>query len=214
MRRNLRFIWMLFKLKLSHSMVFRLAFFGAFFADGILFIIQLLVFSAIYGNVDMIGSWNQAQMIIFIGTFSLINAISMVLVFFGINDLPRKIKSGSLDHYLTKPISPLLRLTFESIDLGHLWNPHVIPNNLDHIDIIAPSFIDEGEEFSIKIIGVDKFFNRVKLNKDLKIILEEKTLKILETVHKDGVYNLKIRPEKPFKVKTMRTKLEKLQIWN
>ena len=120
MRRNLRFIWMLFKLKLSHSMVFRLAFFGAFFADGILFIIQLLVFSAIYGNVDMIGSWNQAQMIIFIGTFSLINAISMVLVFFGINDLPRKIKSGSLDHYLTKPISPLLRLTFESIDLGSI----------------------------------------------------------------------------------------------
>ncbi|MCK5130125.1 MAG: ABC-2 family transporter protein [Clostridiales bacterium] len=120
MRRNLRFIWILFKLKLSHLMVFRLSFFGAFFADGILFLIQLLVFSAIYGNVDMIGNWNQAQMIIFIGTFSLINAISMVLAFFGINQLPNKIKSGALDHYLTKPISPLLRLSFESIDLGSI----------------------------------------------------------------------------------------------
>jgi len=97
---------------------------------------------------------------------------------------------------------------FTSIDSGHLWKPHVIPNNLDHIDIIAPSFVDEGEEFSIKIIGVDKFFNRVKLNKDLKIILEEKTLKILETVHKDGVYNLKIRPEKPFKVKRIEIKTD------
>lgn len=120
MKRQLRFILMLIKMKLSHMMMFRLSFFGAFFVDGSLFAIQLLVFSAIYSQVDSIGGWGRGEMIIFIGTFSLINALNMVIFFFGINDIPSKIINGSLDHYLTKPVSPLLRLTFESVDPGSI----------------------------------------------------------------------------------------------
>lgn len=118
MKKNIRFVGLLTKLKLSHIVVFRLTFFGAFFADGLLFAIQLLVFDTIFGNIDKIGSWNQAQMIIFIGTFSLIKAISKVVFADGIRGLPSKIRSGSLDNYLTKPVSPLMRITFESMDPG------------------------------------------------------------------------------------------------
>ncbi len=107
-------------MKLSHMMVFRLSFFGAFWVDGALFLIQLLMFQAIYSQVDTIGGWTKGQMTIFIGTFSLINALNMVIFFFGINDLPGKIKAGALDHYITKPVSPLLRLTFENINPGSI----------------------------------------------------------------------------------------------
>jgi len=79
---------------------------------------QLLAFQAIYSQVDSIGGWNRGQMIVFVGTFSIINALNMCLYFFGINDLPGKIKRGDLDQYLTKPVSPLLRLSFENIDPG------------------------------------------------------------------------------------------------
>jgi len=120
MRRQLRLIWMLLKMKLSHMMVFRLSFFGAFFVDGSMFAIQLLVFNAIYSSIDSIGGWTRGEMTVFIGTFSLINALNMVIYFFGVNDIPDKIVSGALDHYLTKPMNPLLRLTFENIDLGSL----------------------------------------------------------------------------------------------
>ena len=120
MKRKLKFIRTLFKLKLSHMMVFRLSFFGAFFVDGTLFLVQLLTFSAIYANAQSIGNWSKGDMIIFIGTFSLINALNMVIFFFGINDIPEKIKDGGLDHYLTKPINPLFRMTFENINLGSL----------------------------------------------------------------------------------------------
>ena len=116
--RNIRFIGLLAKLKLSQSMVFRLTFFGAFFVDGSLFIMQLLMFNAIYSQVDTIGDWGRGQMLIFVGTFSLLNAINMTVYFFGVNAIPSKIKSGDLDHYLTKPINPLLRLTFESVNMG------------------------------------------------------------------------------------------------
>ncbi|WP_180336832.1 ABC transporter permease [Clostridioides difficile] len=118
MKKNLKIIFMLLKMKLSKMMVFRFDFFGAFFVDSSLFILQLLMFNSIYSHVDSIGGWQQGEMLIFIGTFSLINAINMTIFFFGIYDITRKIQEGELDYYITKPIDPLFRLTFENINIG------------------------------------------------------------------------------------------------
>lgn len=98
--------------------VFRLDFFAPFFVDGSLFLIQLLAFGVVYSNVDTIGSWGRGEMILYIGTFSLLNAVNMTVYFFGVNAIPGKIRSGELDLYLTKPVSPLFRLTFENISPG------------------------------------------------------------------------------------------------
>lgn len=117
---NTRFIIAMIRMKLSKLMVFRLSFFGAFFVDGSMFLIQVLYYQAIYSKVDTIGGWSTPEMIIFIGTFSLINALNMMIFFFGTNDIPNKIRSGDLDHYLTKPVNPLLRLSFESVDPGSI----------------------------------------------------------------------------------------------
>jgi len=116
--RNIKFILLLLKLKLSRMMVWRFSFFGVFFADGVLFLVQLLTFQVIYSRVEAIGDWGRGQMIIFIGTFSFINALNMLIYFFGVVDIPDKIKRGDLDQYLTKPVNPLLRLTFENINPG------------------------------------------------------------------------------------------------
>ena len=118
MRRNLRFILLLIKLKLQHMMVFRLSFFGAFFADGMLFVTQLLAFNVIYSQVEAIGGWGREQMLIFIGTFSMLNGLNMLIYFFGVINIPGLIRSGGLDMYITKPINPLFRLTFENINPG------------------------------------------------------------------------------------------------
>jgi len=118
MKKNLRFIWLLIKLKLSRMMVFRLSFFGAAIADGALFLMQLLTFQIIFSQVDAIGDWGQGEMLIFIGTFSMINGLNMLIYFFGVINIPDKIRSGDLDLYLTKPVSPLLRLSFENINPG------------------------------------------------------------------------------------------------
>jgi ABC-2 type transport system permease protein len=118
MMKNLRFIFLLIKLKLSHMMVFRLSFFGAFFADGTLFLVQLLTFNVIYGQVDSIGGWSRGQMLIFVGTFSMINGLNMMIYFFGVLGIPEKIREGGLDLYITKPGNPLLRLTFENVNPG------------------------------------------------------------------------------------------------
>ncbi len=118
MKKNLKFILLLFKMKLQRQMVYRLSFFGATFVDGSLFLLWLLMFQTIYSQVDSIGGWSQGQTTIYLGTFSLLNSINMVLYFFGVNGITGKIHSGDLDHYLTKPVNPLLRITFENIDIG------------------------------------------------------------------------------------------------
>ena len=109
---------MLLKMKLSRNMAFRFSFFGVFFVDGSLFFIQLLMFSAIYSQVGGIGGWDRPQMLLFIGTFSLLNALNMALYFFGVISIPGKIKSGELDLYITKPVNTLFHLSFESMDAG------------------------------------------------------------------------------------------------
>lgn len=88
----MRFIWLLIKYKFSRMMMFRTDFFLAFLGDGSLFLVQLLTFETIYAQVDTIGGWNRGQMIIFVGTFSIINALNMLIYFFGVVDIPGKIK--------------------------------------------------------------------------------------------------------------------------
>jgi len=118
LQQNLRFLGLLIKMKLSRMMAFRLGFFGAFFADGTLFVVQLLTFAVIYSQVDSIGDWGRGQMLIFIGTFSMINGLNMFIYFFGVSGISWKIREGALDHYVTKPGNTLLRLTFEEVNLG------------------------------------------------------------------------------------------------
>lgn len=120
LRKSLKILLMLFKMKLSKNMAFRFSFFGVFFVDGTLYLIQLLMFSAIYSNVESIGDWNKYQMILFICTFLLIDSLNMALFFFGVYTIPEKIKTGQMDLYITKPINSLFHISFESIDVGSL----------------------------------------------------------------------------------------------
>lgn len=119
-KKNFRVLRELIRIRFQNLMMFRLGFFGPFFVDGSLFAVQLIVFQAVYANVDRIGSWESGEMILFIGTFSLLNAVNMVVYFFGVNGLSSKIKKGEMDLYLTKPVSPLFRITFECINPGSI----------------------------------------------------------------------------------------------
>lgn len=117
-RKNWRVLRQLIGLRLHDLLVFRFDFFSPFLIDGSMFLIRLAVFEAVYANVDTIGSWGKGEMILYIGTFSMLNALNMTFYFFGVSGIPYKVKSGELDLYLSKPVSPLFRLTFERVSPG------------------------------------------------------------------------------------------------
>ncbi|WP_289301946.1 ABC transporter permease [Sporofaciens musculi] len=148
MKENFRFLAELIKLRLSHIMTFRLGFFGPFLVDASFFMVQLLAFEAIYGHVDNIRGWGHGEILVFVGTFSLINALNMTIYFFGVISIPEKIQTGELDLYLTKPVNPLLRITFEKI------NPGSIPLLAFSVCIIAYGMKEIGMNYSwINIMG-------------------------------------------------------------
>lgn len=118
MKNSINVIKRLVLMRFQRLMVYKIGFWGPFLVDGSLFIVQLLAFQAIYSQVDSIGEWPRGNMVVFIGSFSLINAINMTVYFFGVNSIPEKIKTGDLDLYLTKPANVLLRLTFEQVNPG------------------------------------------------------------------------------------------------
>lgn len=108
----------LLKLRLNKKMIYGFSFWAAFFVDITLFLIQIIVFNSIFFQVDHINGWNRYQMIFFVGTFTLIDGLYMFAYFFGVIAIPGKIRTGKLDLYITKPVSTLFLLTFESIDVG------------------------------------------------------------------------------------------------
>lgn len=117
-KKNWRVLRELFCLRFHGLMVFRLDFFAPLFIDGSWFLVQLLAIGAVYSKIDTIGRWGRGEMILYIGTFSLLNAVNMTMYFFGVNSIPGKVRAGELDLYLSKPVSPLFRLTFENISPG------------------------------------------------------------------------------------------------
>jgi ABC-2 type transport system permease protein len=109
---------MLIRQKLIRQMMHKEVFFGGFFVNLSLFIVQLLFFKIIYSNINVIDGWTQYQIIFFIGTYNLINNIAMMLFYFGINKIPRLIRSGKMDFYLLKPCNSLLYISFENFDFS------------------------------------------------------------------------------------------------
>lgn len=118
MRRYFKLFFTLLKFKISRRMVYSYDFWSAFFADIILFLVQLLTFSTIFNQVDKIGSWGINEVIVFIGTFTIVDGLAMATYFFGIISIPEKIRTGALDIYITKPVNTLFYVAYDNMNPG------------------------------------------------------------------------------------------------
>jgi ABC-2 type transport system permease protein len=116
--RNIHFVLALMKIRVSRQMAHAPTFWAALFIDAVTFLVQAAAFLAIYAQVEEINGWTRWQSVFFVGTFSLVDGIYMFLYFFGLLRLPQLVNTGKLDAYLTKPVDPLLHLSYESIDPG------------------------------------------------------------------------------------------------
>ena len=116
---SIRVIVTLAKLQLSAAMMYRTSFWGAFLVDLTVFSIQLLFFGVLSQNGN-IGDWNIDHLTVFVGTFIALDGLYMATYFFGIIALPDKIRTGALDLVLVKPVTPLLYITFGSLNMGCL----------------------------------------------------------------------------------------------
>lgn len=120
MKKKIRILYTLLRTRISSQMIYRASFWTAFWVDMLVFVLQLLTFSAIFSQIESIGGWTLAHMAIFMGTFTMLDAVYMCTYFFGIIAIPDKIRSGALDLYLTKPVDTLFLLSVERMDFGSI----------------------------------------------------------------------------------------------
>jgi ABC-2 type transport system permease protein len=120
MIKTIRILWTLLRCRISRQMMYRLSFWTAFWVDLIYFLIQLATFGAIFSHVEVIGGWTLHHMAIFLGTFTMLDAVYMCTYFFGVLSIPDKVRTGALDLYLAKPVSALFLISVERMDFGSI----------------------------------------------------------------------------------------------
>jgi ABC-2 type transport system permease protein len=116
--RNVAFVAALVRIRLTKKIADAPSFWTGFFVDTAVFAVQALVFWIIYLNADAPNGWDRWRSIFFVGTFTVIDGIYMTLYFFGVRRIPDAIRTGELDLYLTRPVSPLMAISFGSADPG------------------------------------------------------------------------------------------------
>ncbi|MDD2649222.1 MAG: ABC-2 family transporter protein [Eubacteriales bacterium] len=115
---TLRSILALMRVKFSGAAIYRASFFTAFVVDCSFFAVQLAFLSLISAGTNT--AWTPEMYRVFVGSFMTLDGLYMTTWFFGVVGLPAQIRSGELDLWLVRPLSPLLYVTFSKIDIGSL----------------------------------------------------------------------------------------------
>lgn len=111
MMRYLRLYIHFLEFSFSKALQFRLDFSFRIIMDCIYYGVNIYLFKVLYLHTNLIGGWTQEQMMIFIGTYLVVDAISMTVFSNNMWWLPYYINRGELDYYLIRPVSPLFFLS-------------------------------------------------------------------------------------------------------
>lgn len=122
MTRYLKLYLYFLRFSFSKAMEFRIDFSFRIIMDILSYTVQFMFFNIVYLHTPILGGWSQDQLIIFIGAFIFVDAVSMT--FFASNGwwFPTYINRGDLDYYLTKPVSSFFFMGFREIAANSFLN--------------------------------------------------------------------------------------------
>jgi ABC-2 type transport system permease protein len=120
--RYLRLYLYFLRFSFSKAMSFRLDFFFRIFMDVIYYFVNISFFKLVYLHTPLLGGWNEPQMMIFVASYLVVDAINMTVFSTNMWWLPYYINRGELDYYLTRPVSPLFFLSFREFSANSFVN--------------------------------------------------------------------------------------------
>ncbi|WP_141734944.1 ABC transporter permease [Oligoflexus tunisiensis] len=132
----------------SRALQFRAELLFRVVMDIIFYSVFLGFYEILYSHTETIGVWNRSQAMIFISGFLLVDALQMTFFADMYHAFQQLYRQGSLDHYLTKPISSWFFVGFRSINFGSLINVGVA------LSILAWAFHQYPEPISWQAYGV------------------------------------------------------------
>jgi ABC-2 type transport system permease protein len=103
-------------------MEFRVDFFFRIGMDIVFYIVNILFYQVIYSHTDLIGGWTREQMMVFIGGFLTVDALSMTLFSNNLMGISFFVNRGDLDYYLIRPASSLFILSLRDFAANSFVN--------------------------------------------------------------------------------------------
>lgn len=122
MKRYLRLYLHFLQFSFSKAMEFRLDFTFRIIMDVIYYIVNILLFKVLFLHTNLIGGWTEEQMMIFVASYLLVDAINMTIVATNLWWFPTYINRGDLDYYLIRPVSPLFFLSLREFSANSFMN--------------------------------------------------------------------------------------------
>lgn len=122
MKRYLRLYLHFVQFSFSRAMEFRIDFTFRILMDLIYYVVNILLFKILFQHTDIIGGWSEGQMMVFIASYLLVDAINMTVVATNMWWFPSHINKGDLDYYLIRPVSPLFFLSLREFSANSFMN--------------------------------------------------------------------------------------------
>lgn len=122
MLRHLRLFIYFLRFSFSKAMQFRIDFFFRIGMDIIFYLVNILFYQVIYSHTDLIGGWTREQMMVFIGGFLVVDALSMTFFSNNLIAISLFVNRGDLDYYLIRPVSSLFFLSLRDFAANSFVN--------------------------------------------------------------------------------------------
>lgn len=122
MIRYIRLFFYFLRFSFSKALQFRLDFFFRIGMDIIFYAVNILFYKVIYNHTNLIGGWTDEQMMIFVGAFLVVDALSMTFFSNNLMAISFFVNRGDLDYYLIRPVSSLFFLSFRDFAVNSFVN--------------------------------------------------------------------------------------------
>lgn len=122
MKRYLRLYLHFLRFSFSKAMEFRLDFSFRIIMDCIYYLVNIFFFKVIYLHTPVLGGWREDEIMVFVGTYLLIDALNMTIFSTNLWWLPWLINKGELDYYLIRPVRPLFFLSLREFSANSFLN--------------------------------------------------------------------------------------------
>jgi ABC-2 type transport system permease protein len=90
--------------------------------DVLYYAVAISFFRIMFLHTTTLGGWNEAQMMIFVSGYIMIDAINMTLFANNMFQLPTMVNRGDLDYYLIRPVSSLFFLSLRDFAANSFIN--------------------------------------------------------------------------------------------
>jgi ABC-2 type transport system permease protein len=107
MVRYLRLYGYFLRFSFSKAFEFRVDYYFRVVMDLIYYTVNITFYKVLFEHTSLLGGWNERQMMVFIGTYLVVDALHMSFFSNNMWWLPISVNRGDLDYYLVRPVSTL-----------------------------------------------------------------------------------------------------------